>query len=55
MSNLSFIREPFTERERAILSNYFTNTDKPVFGLINLPDVVKGALFARYSLSLIHI
>lgn len=51
MSNLSFIREPFTERERAILSNYFTNTDKPVFGLINLPDVVKGALFARYSRS----
>lgn len=51
MQQLHFIRESFTEREQAVLSRYFTNTDKPVFGLINLPDVVKGALFARYSRS----
>ena len=43
--------EIFTDGEKAILNRYFTNTDKPVFGLINLPDVVKGALFARYSRS----
>jgi thymidylate synthase ThyX len=41
----------FTPEERAILQRYFTNVDEPVFGLINLPEVVKGALFARYSRS----
>src|SRR5207248_2280028 len=30
---------------------YFTNTDRPVFALVNLPETVKGALFARYSRS----
>lgn len=35
----------------ALLSRYFTNTDRPVFALINLPETVKGALFARYSRS----
>src|SRR5207249_37837 len=28
---------------------YFTNLDRSVFALRNLPDVVKGALFSRYS------
>src|SRR5205807_1097100 len=28
---------------------YFTNVDKPVFALKNLPEIVRGALFARYS------
>ena len=42
-------REPFTEEERAVLGRFFTNPDGPVFALINLPEVVKGALFARYS------
>ncbi len=37
------------EEERAILGNYFTNLDSDVFCLINLPEVVKGALFAKYS------
>ncbi len=44
-------REPFTPAETAILTRFFTNVDRPVFGLINLPEVVKGALFARYSRS----
>ena len=39
----------FTEAERAVLERYFTNLDRPVFGLRNLPEVVKGALFSRYS------
>lgn len=34
-----------------MLRRYFTNLDKPVFALVNLPEVVKGALFARYSRS----
>lgn len=41
----------FTESERAALAPYFTNLDLPVFALINLPETVKGALFARYSRS----
>ncbi|MFN2614250.1 MAG: FAD-dependent thymidylate synthase [Actinomycetota bacterium] len=44
-----YIVEPFTADERAIISRYFTNADKPVFALKNLPEIVKGALFARYS------
>lgn len=48
---IDFIKEVFSADEIAILEKYFTNIDKPVFGLINLPDVVKGALFARYSRS----
>ena len=43
--------EIFTDEERTVLSRFFTNTDGPVFALINLPEVVKGALFARYSRS----
>ena len=43
--------EIFTAEERAGLAPYFTNLDGPVFALVNLPEVVKGALFARYSRS----
>jgi thymidylate synthase ThyX len=35
------------ERER--LAPHFTDLDGPVFALVNLPETVKGALFARYS------
>ena len=41
--------ETFTSEERDALAPYFTNLDGPVFALVNLPEVVKGALFARYS------
>ena len=41
--------EEFTPEERAALEPHFTNLDLPVFGLVNLPETVKGALFARYS------
>jgi thymidylate synthase ThyX len=44
-------RESFTAEERAALEPYFTNVDGPVFCLVDLPEVVKGALFARYSRS----
>jgi len=46
-----YYREEFTAEESALLGRFVTNTDLPVFGLINLPEVVKGALFARYSRS----
>ena len=41
----------FTDKEKAILSQFCTNTDRDTFVLINLPEVVKGALFSRYSRS----
>ena len=41
--------ESFTEAERLALEPHFTNLDRPVFALTNLPETVKGALFARYS------
>src|SRR6202165_3344823 len=44
-------RESFSAVEAAIRRRYFTNLDRPVFALVNLPEVVKGALFARYSRS----
>src|SRR6266567_9178249 len=43
--------EEFTREEQAALAPYFTTLDGPVFALVNLPEVVKGALFARYSRS----
>jgi thymidylate synthase ThyX len=46
-----YVAEQFTDDEREILRPYFTNLDRPVFALVNLPEVVKGALFARYSRS----
>lgn len=46
-----YIAEEFDEHEADILRRYFTNLDQPVFALVNLPEVVKGALFARYSRS----
>jgi thymidylate synthase ThyX len=46
-----YYQEEFSPEESAVLRRFFTNLDLPVFGLINLPEVVKGALFARYSRS----
>ena len=45
------VPESFTPEEAAALAPYFGNPDRPVFVLTNLPEVVKGALFARYSRS----
>lgn len=46
-----YVPETFTSDEADVLRRYFTNLDGPVFALVNLPEVVKGALFARYSRS----
>src|SRR3954471_17815949 len=43
--------EVFTRDEAHALAPYFSNVDQPVFALTNLPETVKGALFARYSRS----
>ncbi len=44
-------KEVFTPEEKVILSSYVTNTDRSIFALTNLPEVIKGALFSRYSRS----
>jgi thymidylate synthase ThyX len=41
--------ESLTDAERDRLRPHVTNLDRPVFALVNLPETVKGALFARYS------
>ena len=46
-----YVAEEFDDSEADVLRRYFTNLDQPVFALVNLPEVVKGALFARYSRS----
>jgi thymidylate synthase ThyX len=46
-----YATEHFTPSERDVLRRYVTNLDGPVFALVNLPEVVRGALFARYSRS----
>ena len=43
--------DEFTPEERRAIEPYFTNLDGRVFALVNLPETVKGALFARYSRS----
>jgi thymidylate synthase ThyX len=46
---MQYPTEIFTAAERDALAPHFTNLDRPVFALVNLPEAVKGALFARYS------
>lgn len=43
--------EEFTESQLKILDRYVTNTKSNIFALRNLPEVIKGALFSRYSRS----
>lgn len=49
MTDDLIVREAFDASQRAQLEPWFTNSDLPVFGLVNLPETVKGAMFARYS------
>ncbi len=43
--------ETYTSQQQALLAAHVTDLDGPVFALVGLPEVVKGALFARYSRS----
>src|SRR4029078_11453850 len=43
--------EEFTETQIKLLNRYVTNTSSHIFVLRNLPEVIKGALFSRYSRS----
>jgi thymidylate synthase ThyX len=41
--------DDLTPAERDRLAPHFSDLDGPVFALVDLPETVKGALFARYS------
>src|SRR6185295_2337737 len=43
--------EEFTDPQIKILDRFVTNTKSSIFALRNLPEVIKGALFSRYSRS----
>lgn len=43
--------EDFTEVQKKLLQHFVTNTQENIFVLRNLPEVIKGALFSRYSRS----
>ena len=43
--------EEFNEEELKILERFVTHTSSNIFCLRNLPEVIKGALFSRYSRS----
>ncbi len=43
--------EEFSPEQEALLDKYVTNTKGSIFVLRNLPEVIKGALFSRYSRS----
>ena len=46
---MEYPTDSLTAAERERLAPHFTDLDGPVFALVNLPETVKGALFARYS------
>src|ERR1700736_622871 len=43
--------EEFSEQQEKILNRFVTSTTSNIFALKNLPEVIKGALFSRYSRS----
>jgi thymidylate synthase ThyX len=51
VTDVPYPKETWGRDEADILRRYFTSLQGPVFALVNLPEVVKGALFARYSRS----
>ena len=46
---MEYPADDLTPEERDRIAPHFTDLDGPVFALTNLPETVKGALFARYS------
>ncbi len=44
-------QEEFTPQQTELLLQFVSNTNKSIFVLKNLPEVIKGALFSRYSRS----
>lgn len=51
VSRLTPSSEVLSAEEATLVSPFFTNADRSVVALKNLPEVIKGALFSRYSRS----
>jgi thymidylate synthase ThyX len=51
LSRLTPSSEILAPDETCVIASFFTNPDRSVVALKNLPEVVKGALFSRYSRS----
>ena len=47
----AFAITQFSDSEAHTLTPFFSNMDRNVFVLLNLPEVIKGTLFSRYSRS----
>ncbi|WP_213318851.1 FAD-dependent thymidylate synthase [Chlamydiifrater volucris] len=47
--------EVFSDRQKKVLSQYVSNLEGDVFVLKNLPEVIKGALFSKYSRSVLGV
>lgn len=47
--------EELTDNQKRVLERYVTNTSSHIFVLQNLPEVIKGALFSRYSRSILGL
>lgn len=45
------LEEEFSENQIKLLERFVTSTTNNIFALHNLPEVIKGALFSRYSRS----
>ncbi|MDE3048014.1 MAG: hypothetical protein KGI83_06670, partial [Verrucomicrobiota bacterium] len=52
---MNMLQGEFTEHQIKILEHYVTTTTGNVFVLRNLPEVIKGALFSRYSRSTLDL
>ena len=48
---MSTTSETFSAEEEKLLQGYVTSLTNNIFVLKNLPEVIKGALFSRYSRS----
>ncbi len=46
-----YFKENLTDREKETIKPYFSSVERNVFVLTNLPEVIKGTLFSRYSRS----
>lgn len=48
---MGFIPEEFSEEEKEILKQHFSNVDRPIFAIMTPKQVDRGALMSRYSRS----
>lgn len=52
---MSYEESEFSDEQKEKLAQFVTNIDSDVFALKNLPEVVKGVLFSKYSRSTLSL